>query len=41
MNWKIRGLSNYFTVGAVSKSYRKIFKHTLGRFRRWLGSKHK
>jgi hypothetical protein len=24
LNWKIRGLSNYFTGGAVWKSYRKI-----------------
>jgi group II intron reverse transcriptase/maturase len=41
LNWKTRGWAGYFSTGAVSKSYRTIAKHTLGRFRQWLGRKYK
>jgi hypothetical protein len=35
------GWSNYFKLGAVSKSYRAIETHTCTRLRRWLCKKHK
>lgn len=41
VNRKLRGWSNYFQVGAVSKAYKYIDKYTTGRLRRWLCRKHK
>jgi group II intron reverse transcriptase/maturase len=39
LNSMTRGWANYFCSGAVSKTYRRVSMHTLGRFRQWLGRK--
>jgi len=41
INRKLRGWSNYFRLGPVSKAYRIVDRHTAKRLRRWLGKKHK
>ncbi|MDR0571677.1 MAG: hypothetical protein LBG48_02365 [Rickettsiales bacterium] len=35
LNRVIRGWPNYFTIGAVSKAYRRIRNYTIDRFRHW------
>jgi group II intron reverse transcriptase/maturase len=41
VNRVINGWANYFNIGAVSKSYRILSRYSVGRFRHWLGRKHK
>ena len=41
INRKIRGWSNYFRIGTVSKAYRNINSHTRYRVRQWLCAKFK
>ena len=41
INRKLRGWSNYFRIGTVSKAYRTINSHTRSRVRRWLCAKFK
>jgi hypothetical protein len=41
MNSKIRGWSNYFSVGAVTKSWKRIDAYAKSRLRWWLCKKHK
>jgi RNA-directed DNA polymerase len=41
INRKLRGWSNYFRIGTVSKAYRSINSHTRYRVRRWLCAKFK
>jgi RNA-directed DNA polymerase len=41
INRKLRGWSNYFRLGPVSKAYRAVDRHTAKRLRQWLGKKHK
>ncbi len=41
LNRLLMGWSNYFKLGAVTKSYRAIEMHTCYRLRRWLCRKHK
>jgi group II intron reverse transcriptase/maturase len=39
LNRKLRGWSNYFRLGTVSRSYRRIDHHVQTRLRRWLCAK--
>ena len=39
INRKLRGWSNYFCMGTVSKAYRAIDSHTRHRVRQWLCAK--
>jgi len=41
LNQVLRGWSNYFCLGPVSKAYNAVDAHTRERLRRWLVSKHK
>jgi hypothetical protein len=41
LNRKLRGWSNYFRIGTVSKAYRNINSHTRYRVRHWLCAKFK
>lgn len=41
LNRKLTGWANYFRLGNVSPSYRKLDKHAIERLRRWLCRKHK
>jgi RNA-directed DNA polymerase len=41
LNRKLRGWSNYFRIGTVSKAYRSINSHTRHRVRQWLCAKFK
>ncbi len=41
INRKLRGWSNYFCLGPVSKAYRSVDRHTIERLRKWLRMKHK
>jgi len=41
MNRMLIGWSNYFSLGTVSKAYRRVDKHARLRLRQWLRKKHK
>ena len=41
LNRVLRGWANYFCLGVVGDTYRKINAHTRYRFRKWGGAKHK
>jgi group II intron reverse transcriptase/maturase len=41
INRLLRGWSNYFCLGPVSKAYRSVDRHTRRRLRQWLRAKHK
>lgn len=41
LNRRLRGWSNYFCLGPVSKSYRRLERYTTMRVRQWLCKKHK
>jgi group II intron reverse transcriptase/maturase len=40
INRRLRGWSNYFCLGPVSKAYRTVDRHTAQRLRQWLRKKH-
>ena len=41
INRKLKGWSNYFRLGTVSKAYRKVDSHVRHRVRQWLCAKFK
>jgi hypothetical protein len=41
VNRLLRGWSNYFRLGPVSKAYRSVDHHATRRLRQWLRAKHK
>jgi group II intron reverse transcriptase/maturase len=41
LNPMIRGWANYFNEGACSDAFRMMSRYIVGRFRQWLGRKHK
>jgi RNA-directed DNA polymerase len=41
LNDLLRGWANYFSLGTVTKAYRKVTAHTCHRLRQWLVRKHK
>jgi group II intron reverse transcriptase/maturase len=41
INRKLSGWAGYFSTGSVTKAYKIVSKHTIGRLRHWLGRKHK
>jgi len=41
LNRILAGWSNYFCLGQVSKAYRSVDQHAIGRLRQWLRRKHK
>jgi RNA-directed DNA polymerase len=41
LNRILVGWSNYFCLGQVSKAYRSVDQHAIGRLRQWLRRKHK
>ncbi len=41
INRKLRGWSNYFGIGTVSKAYRNVDSHVRYRVRQWLCAKFK
>jgi RNA-directed DNA polymerase len=41
LNLKLKGWANYFCLGAVSKAYKAVDRHTGFRLRQWLRRKHK
>ena len=41
INRLLRGWSNYFSLGPVSKAYRSVDWHARRRLRQWLRAKHK
>ena len=41
LNRMMEGWANYFCLGPVSKAYRAVEQHALGRLRQWLCAKHK
>ena len=41
MNRMLIGWSNYFSLGSVSKAYRRVDSHARERLRQWLRKKHK
>jgi len=41
LNRKLRGWTNYFDLGAVSRAYNAVNYHVTSRLRRWLCRKHR
>jgi RNA-directed DNA polymerase len=41
LNRMMEGWANYFCLGPVSKAYRAVEQHAMGRLRQWLRAKHK